>query len=431
MARVDSLAHDGRGVAHVDSKAVFIHGALPGEEVRFRYTRVQRRYDEGVVEQVLTPAVDRVEPRCTHFGVCGGCSLQHLARDAQILAKQQILLDALQRIGGVTPDEVLPPLLASGWGYRRKARLGVKHVPKKGKVLVGFRERGSSLVADLGQCPVLHPQVGERLGDLSELLSSLSIRDQVPQIEVSMGDEACVLAFRVLSEPNLEDRQRLTDFGLQQGFHIFLQPGGPETLIPLADLRTTLGYELPRFGLGLEFRPSDFTQVNSELNRLMVDQALGLLDPQPNEQVLDLFCGIGNFTLPLATRAARVTGVEGDVGLVERARTNAGRNGLGNVAFHAADLYKPLDAEPWIQERFDKALLDPPRSGAFEVLDRLPRLGIQRLVYVSCYPSTLARDASRLVSGLGYRILAAGVMDMFPHTGHVEAMVLFEKRRTN
>ena len=431
MARVDSLAHDGRGVAHVDSKAVFIHGALPGEEVRFRYTRVQRRYDEGVVEQVLTPAVDRVEPRCTHFGVCGGCSLQHLARDAQILAKQQTLLDALQRIGGVTPDEVLPPLLASGWGYRRKARLGVKHVPKKGKVLVGFRERGSSLVADLSQCPVLHPQVGERLGDLSELLSSLSIRDQVPQIEVSMGDEACVLAFRVLGEPNLEDRQRLTDFGLQQGFRIFLQPGGPETLIPLADLRTTLGYELPRFGLGLEFRPSDFTQVNSELNRLMVDQALGLLDPQPNEQVLDLFCGIGNFTLPLATRAARVTGVERDPGLVERARANADRNGLGNVAFHGADLYKPFDAEPWIQERFDKALLDPPRSGAFEVLDRLPRLGIQRLVYVSCYPSTLARDASRLVSGLGYRILAAGVMDMFPHTGHVEAMVLFEKRRTN
>jgi len=426
--RVESLSHDGRGVAHLNGKAVFIHGALPGEEVRFRYTRIQRRFDEGVVEEVLEPAAERVEPRCPHFGVCGGCSLQHLDSAAQLRAKQQVLIDALERIGGVRPGEILPPLLGPVWGYRRKARIGVKYVAKKGKVLVGFRERGSSFVADLSCCPILHPQVGERIADLGRLVDALSIRDQVPQIEVSMGDAACVLLFRVLAAPSAEDCQRLLNFGQAQGFHIYLQPAGPDSITPLPGQEIELSYRLPRFDLDLAFGPTDFTQVNTELNRLMVDRAVGLLDPQSDERVLDLFCGLGNFTLPLAKRSAWVTGVEGEGGLIDRARRNAARNGLNNLDFQVADLYKPLEGEPWIGERFDKALLDPPRSGAWEILPWLPGLGVRRLVYVSCYPSTLARDSGRLVGELGYRLVAAGVMDMFPHTGHVETLALFESK---
>lgn len=425
---VESFAHDGRGVAHLGGKAVFIQGALPGEVVRFRYTRVQRRYDEGEVEAVLRPSPDRVEPRCPHFGVCGGCSLQHLDPAAQVRAKEQVLADALERIGGVSPARWLPPLVAEVWGYRRKARLGVKYVAKKGRVLVGFRERGSAFVTDLGVCPILHPQVGERIAALAALVGSLSIRDQVPQIEVSMGDGPCVLLFRVLADPSAEDRQRLAAFGQEQRFHIYLQTGGPETVTPLPGQETLLRYALPELGLTLDFGPSDFTQVNSALNRLMVDQALALLDPPPEARALDLFCGLGNFTLPLGTRCARVLGVEGDAGLVARGRANATRNGLARVAFEVADLYQPLEGQTWLREPFDLALLDPPRSGAWEVLPWLPRLGVRRLVYVSCYPSTLARDSGRLVNDLGYRLEAAGVMDMFPHTGHLEAMALFERR---
>lgn len=430
-AQVESFAHDGRGVAHLGGKAVFIQGALPGEAVRFRYTRRQRRYDEGTIEAVLNPSSDRVEPRCPHFGVCGGCSLQHLDPGAQIRAKQQVLADALERIGGVRPAQWLPPLVADLWGYRRKARLGVKYVAKKGKVLVGFRERSSSFVTDLSCCPILHPQVGERIPALAALVGSLSIRDQVPQIEVSMGDKVCVLLFRVLAPPNAEDRQRLAAFGESEGFHIYLQSGGPETLVPLPEQETSLSYALPQFGLELTFDPCDFTQVNTALNRMMVARALDLLDPQPDTRTLDLFCGLGNFTLPLATRCAWVRGVEGDAGLVARGRANAVRNGLANVDFEVADLYQPQEAQLWIRDRFDQALLDPPRSGAWEVLPWLPRLGVRRLLYVSCYPSTLARDSARLVQALGYRLTAAGVMDMFPHTGHVESMAIFERMRSD
>lgn len=427
-AEVESFSHDGRGVAHLGGKAVFIQGALPGERVRFRYTRVQRRYDEGIVEAVRTPSPDRVEPRCPHFGVCGGCSLQHLDPVAQVRAKQQVLADALQRIGGVGPVEWMQPLVAEPWGYRRKARLGVKYVAKKGKVLVGFRERSSSFVTDLSCCPILHPGVGERIPALCALVESLSIRDQVPQIEVSMGDGACVLLFRVLAPPSAGDQQGLTAFGEEQGFHIYLQSGGPETILPLPGQETSLSYALPQFGLELIFGPSDFTQVNSALNRLMVERVLNLLDPAPEARALDLFCGLGNFTLPLATRCAWVTGVEGDGGLVERGRANAVRNRLINVGFEVADLYQPLEGQAWLRESFDLALIDPPRSGAWEVLPWLPRLGVRQLVYVSCYPSTLARDSGRLVSEHGYRMVKAGVIDMFPHTGHLEAMALFERR---
>lgn len=426
-ASIESLAQDGRGVAHIEGKTVFIHGALPDEKVLFTYERVQRRHDEGRVETVLQVSADRVEPRCTHFGVCGGCALQHLNSDSQIQGKEQALKDALQHIGKVEPEVYLQPLVAGHWGYRRKARLGVKHVPKKGKVLVGFRERGSSFVADLQRCEVLHPKVGERLDDLSQLIEGLSIKEKLPQIEVSMGDSVCALVFRVLETPSTDDLDRLRAFGETHGFVIYLQEGGPDTVRPLSETPTELYYTLPNLDLRLCFSPLDFTQVNLELNHMMLERALDMLDPQPDERILDLFCGIGNFTLPLAVRAGQVTGVEGDAGLVARARQNAAANRLDNTRFYTANLYEELDNEPWLMDQFDKVLLDPPRSGAMEVLPLLPKLGARRLLYISCYPLTLARDAGILVNDYGYRMLSAGVMDMFPHTGHMESIALFER----
>ena len=430
-AVIDSLSHDGRGVSHIDGKAVFVHGALPGERVRFRVTRRQRRYDEGAVTEVLEPSPQRVLPRCPHFGVCGGCALQHLEAGAQMTLKQQVLADALQRIGHVEPARWLPSLSDTSWGYRRKARLGVRWVPKKGRVLVGFRERGSTFIADLTRCEVLTPTVGERLTDLARLIEGLSIRERLPQIEVAQGDGPVVLVLRVLDPPSAADLGLLTAFAEETGFHLYLQEGGPETVRPLPGEGVDLHFSLPRHNVRIGFEPTDFTQVNLDLNRRMVDQALELLDPQPDERVLDLFCGLGNFTLPIARHARAVTGVEGETGLVERARRNAERNAIGNVRFEQADLYAEPEPNPtlsdWRRESFDKALLDPPRSGAMPALDRIAAAGVRRLVYVSCYPSTLARDAERLVNGLGFRLSAAGAMDMFPHTAHVEAMAVFER----
>ncbi len=427
-ASIESLTHEAKGVAHLEGKATFIHGSLPGERVRFLYTGRWRKHDEGRVVEVLEPAPERVEPRCDQFGICGGCSLQHQAHEAQIHSKQQAMLDALKHIGKVEPAEVLPPLLGdSPWGYRRKARLGVRHVPKKGGTLVGFRERGSSRVADIHCCHVLHPRVGELLPELRTLIDALSMPTQVPQIEMAMGDETCVLIFRLLEPPTEQDLRLLADFGPRHQVAIYLQEGGPDTVRPLDAVGAELTYELPEFDLKLHFLPSDFTQVNSDINRRMIHRAVEMLQLSPQDQVLDLFCGLGNFTLPLARQAGRVTGVEGDAGLVARARENAERNGLTNVDFYTANLYEELTQEPWLNQRFNKALLDPPRSGAQEVLPQLPKLGVERLVYVSCYPGTLARDAGLLVHEHGYRLLSAGVMDMFPHTAHVESIALFEK----
>lgn len=452
-AEIESLAHDGRGIARVEGKTVFVHGALAAERVRFRLTRRLRRHDEAVVTEVLEPSPQRIEPRCTHFGVCGGCALQHMDPLAQIENKQAILADVLQRIGGLAPARWLPPLAADQteghWGYRRKARLGVRWVPKKGRVLVGFRERGSSFIADVQRCEVLHPAVGARLEDLARLIEGLSIRERLPQIEVAQGDGPVVLVFRVLDPPSAADCDRLLSFAAETGFHVYLQEGGVETVRPLPGQGIELSYSLPGQGLTLAFEPTDFTQVNLELNRKMIEQALALLDPQPDEQLLDLFCGLGNFTLPLARHARDVVGVEGDAGLVARAEANAVRNGIENARFYLADLYaqaqpqgsaqrgtragaqsagQVLAPAPWFDQPFDKALLDPPRSGALEVLDGLAGSGVRRILYVSCYPATLARDAAKLVGELGFRLEAAGAMDMFPHTAHLEAMALFERR---
>ena len=452
-AEIESLAHDGRGVARVEGKTVFVHGALAGERVLMRLTRRLRRHDEAVVAEVLEPAAQRVAPRCAHFGFCGGCALQHMEPAAQIESKQVILADVLQRLGGLSPERWLAPLAGAHWGYRRKARLGVRWVAKKGRVLVGFRERGSGFIADVARCEVLHPAVGERLEALARLIEGLSIRERLPQIEVAQGDGPVVLVLRVLDPPSAADIDRLLAFAAETGFHLYLQEGGVETLRPLPGQAVELSYTLPAEDVTIGFEPTDFTQVNLDLNRRMVAQALALLDPQPHERVLDLFCGLGNFTLPIARHAGSAVGVEGDPGLVGRATANAARNGIANAVFHAADLYaesgsgagggdgaaagpsaaadgraRPHGEDaPWYGARFDKALLDPPRSGALEVLGGLAGTGVRRIVYVSCYPATLARDAAALAGEHGFRLAAAGAMDMFPHTAHLEAMALFER----
>jgi 23S rRNA (uracil1939-C5)-methyltransferase len=428
-AAIESLTHDAKGVAHIEGKATFIHGSLPGERVRFLYSGRWRKYDEGRVVEVLEASSQRVEPRCRQFGVCGGCSLQHQQVSAQVASKQQSMLESLKHIGRIVPEQILPPLVGqSAWGYRRKARLGVRYVAKKGGTLIGFRERGSSFITDIDCCPILHPRVGELLPELSQLIDQLSVRDQIPQIEMAMGDELCVLIFRLLAAPDQQDLDLLERFAPLHEIEIYLQEGGPESVRPLRGDGVILSYDLPAFDLTLTFQPNDFTQVNSDINRQMIQQAIDLLAVSPEDRVLDLFCGLGNFTLPLACKAAEVTGVEGDAGLVARARENALRNGLSNTSFYTANLYEPLVNEPWLQHGFNKVLLDPPRSGAQEILHLLPKLGGERIVYVSCYPGTLARDAGILVEQHNYRLLSAGVMDMFPHTAHVESIALLEKR---
>jgi len=427
-AQIESLTHDGRGVARVEEKAVFVDGALPGEQVTFTYTDTHRRYDEGQVQEVLVRSPDRVEPRCAHFGVCGGCSMQHLDPAAQIRHKQQVLLDNLRHMGQVEPDEVLAPLTGPHWGYRRKARLGAKYVLKKERLLVGFRERRSAFLADLRRCEVLHPSVGERLEELAGLIAGLAAYDRIAQIEVAVDDTRTALVFRNLVELDAADRERLRRFAEESGCAVLLQPGGPDSVQPLWPEQIDLHYRLDEFDVELHFLPTDFTQVNIDINRRMVSRAVELLDLQPHERVLDLFCGLGNFTLPIARRAAAVVGVEGAPELVARARENAERNGIGNVEFHAADLTADLAQAPWWGGGFDKVLLDPPRSGAEETLAHVAGLGVRRLVYVSCNPATLARDAGILVNGHGYRLEKVGVMDMFPHTAHVESIGLFIRR---
>ncbi|HYQ72133.1 MAG TPA: 23S rRNA (uracil(1939)-C(5))-methyltransferase RlmD, partial [Gammaproteobacteria bacterium] len=358
-------------------------------------------------------------------GVCGGCSLQHLEAGAQIRAKQQVLLDNLQHIGGVLPETVLAPLTGPVWGYRGKARLGVKDVIKKGRVLVGFRERRASYIADLSRCEVMHPSVGEHIGELARLIASLDARARIAQIEVAVSEAATALVFRHLDPLGEADLARLRDYAQASGLHIYLQGGGPGTVRPLEPADSVLSYHLPDQQVEIRFLPHDFTQVNTAINRQMIARVLQLLEPGTDDRVLDLFCGLGNFTLPLARLAGSVTGVEGEAGLVSRASDNAARNGLENVFFHVADLATDQRDSDWAGGNYNKVLLDPPRSGAAEVIDTVGNIAPERIVYVSCHPGSLARDAGRLVNDKGYRLQAAGVMDMFPHTAHVESIALF------
>ena len=460
-AHIESLNYDGCGVAHVNGKVTFIEDALPGETVRLRYLNRRRNFDSGKLVEILSPSPDRVAPACAHFGTCGGCSLQHLRPEAQIRAKQQVLAGQLEHIGKVSPESWLAPLTGPAWGYRRRARLGVRQVPGKDGVLVGFREKRKSFLANLNECPVLEPKLASLLPALRALIAQLSCPHRIPQIEAVAGDNATALVIRHLLPLTDADRERLRafadgiddcmdaggratpgavaearaagqgwpgcGFGEQHDLQIHLQGGGPDSIVPLwPEIPTPLYYHLPEYNVTLHFRPTDFIQVNGALNQRLVHQALTLLDLKPEDRVLDLFCGLGNFTLPLARHAQRVLGIEADAQLIAGARRNAKFNNIGNAEFRQADLYADTAPEaPWNGFGFNKLLLDPPRNGAIEAIKRLPQDDVERIVYVSCYPATLARDAEYLVHVLGFRLAAASVMDMFPHTSHVESMALF------
>ncbi len=425
------LSHDGRGVARREGeggKVTFITGALPGEVVSAEPTARNRHFDEARTLEVLQPSPQRVTPRCPHFGVCAGCVLQHLEESQQIVAKQRVLTDNLTRIGHVTPGTVLPPLVGDSWGYRRKGRFSVRRVEKKDKTLVGFRELDPRFVADLSQCLTVIPEIGSKVGAMAAFIETLDGKRDIPQIEFIAGDEAIMLTIRHMQPLTDADRAAWTAFGQEHGFAISLQPGGVESVQPLWPAEVPLSFKLAPWDVELAFRPLDFIQVNASLNVKMIALALELLEAGPDERVLDLFCGLGNFTLPLARTVRDVVGVEGDAGLVARARENAERNGLANAQFHAADLTQDQRNAPWMRQGFDKLLLDPPRSGAIEVLQQLPLKQFKRIVYVSCHPGSLARDAGYLVNEQGFTLVSAGAMDMFPHTAHVESIAVFEKR---
>ncbi|MBC8520006.1 MAG: 23S rRNA (uracil(1939)-C(5))-methyltransferase RlmD [Gammaproteobacteria bacterium] len=426
QATIESLAHDGKGITHTDGKVVFIPGTLPGEEVRYRLTGRRRSFDSGTLLEVLTSSPDRVEPPCPHFYGCGGCSLQQMEPGAQINFKQQTLLDNFSRLGKVAPESVLSPLTGPSHGYRRKARLGVRYVPKKGGALVGFREKQSGYLTVMDSCSVLVPEVGERIGDLRELITSMDGCNKIAQIEVACDDSQSLLVFRNLEQLSEADLSRLDKFGKEHDLNIYLQPKGPDSVTPLnRDHEVELSYHLNSFDLDYSFLPTDFTQVNSAINQEMVPLAIEMLQLTDQDEVLDLFCGLGNFTLPIAKTAGHVVGVEGDEALVQRARENAERNNIENAEFFAVDLQDEETGGIWLNDRYNKVLLDPPRSGALEIVQKMGHIQPERIVYVSCNPATLARDADELVNNQGYRLVSAGVMDMFPHTAHVESIALF------
>jgi 23S rRNA (uracil1939-C5)-methyltransferase len=421
---IDALDAAGRGVARNAGKVVFVEGALAGELVEARLLESKSKFDRARVVEVLRPSSSRREPLCPHFGVCGGCATQHVDARTQVAAKQRWLEDNLARIGKVTPGAMLAPIHGAEWGYRHRARLSVRYVEGKGGALVGFRERKSTYVADMQSCAVLPPAISGLLLPLRALIGQLSIRDRVPQIEVAVGEEAVALVFRHLLPLTDADCAALRDFADTHRVQAWLQPEGPDSARPFHPAAPAeLFYALPESGLRLYFKPADFTQVNPAVNRLLVARALHLLDPRPGERVADLFCGIGNFSLPIAARGAQVIGFEGSTPLVERARANAAANGLV-AQFEVADLFRPnLDH----YGRFDKYLLDPPREGAASLVHALPEAWPKRIVYVSCDPATLARDAEVLVHLKGFALTAAGVVNMFPHTAHVESIALFER----
>ncbi|MDR2214466.1 MAG: 23S rRNA (uracil(1939)-C(5))-methyltransferase RlmD [Nevskiaceae bacterium] len=437
QGRVEALNHDGWGVIR-SGKVVFVAGALPGEDIEYRIRRRQRGHDEGELLRVISPSPERVQPRCAHFGQCGGCALQHLSSDSQLRIKDDMLRETLRRVGKVEPQHWLPPLAGDPWGYRRRARLGARYVFAKGRSLVGFRERLSSHVAALNRCEVLTPGVGAMLAELSALVTSLSIPERIPQVEVAVGDAATVLVLRILSPITAEDRAKLAAFGEQHRVHWLLQPGGPDSLESLDGPAPQLYYDLPSADVRLNFEPADFIQVNGDMNRRLVDRVIELLDIGARDAVLDLYCGLGNFTLPIARRAAQAFGIEGEAGLVARAAANAVFNGIGNARFAAADLSGPEAAQRCVtlarqqRESWSQVLLDPPRVGAADVLQAVAQLAPRRVVYVSCNPASLARDLGILVTAHGFTLREAGIVDMFPHTSHVESVAVLdgpEKRK--
>lgn len=430
IGRIESLDHEARGVTRLDGKTVFVDGALPGELVEYSSYHKKFSFELAHLVKVLSPSPSRVTAKCQHFGVCGGCAMQHMEPSAQVAAKQRVLEDSLWHIGRVLPEHILPPIQGTPWGYRHRARLGIRKMAKKGGVLVGFHERKSSYIAAMQSCAVLPPPVSELLLPMRALFGALSISDRLPQIEVAVGAHCTALILRILAALNANDEQLLRDFADRHGVVFYLQPKGPDTVYRFYPVDgPQLSYTLPEFGLELEFRPTEFTQVNHAVNRTMVRRAIRLLDPQPGERIADMFCGLGNFTLPIARSGANVVGVEGSEALVRRGRESAAANGLAqHVEFGVANLFLCTPESLMTLGHFDKMLIDPPREGAIELINSLPQQGgPRRIVYVSCNPATLARDAAVLVGALGYRFVAAGAINMFPHTAHVESIAVFEK----
>jgi len=428
-ATIGAVTHDGRGIAVTGGKKVFVAGALEGETVRFMRRKIRRNFDEAELLEVVSPSAERIPARCAAFDRCGGCSLQHVSPEMQREIKSRTLRDNLERIGRVEPGRWLEVLTGPVWNYRRRARLAVKDVRAKGRTLVGFRERHAPFITDMSRCEVLARPVDGMIDDLSELIGGLSIRARLPQIEVAIADNDVALVFRVLDRPKPEDERALIDFGKARDLRIYLQRGGLDSveLLHPADGAEDLWYALPEFDLRIVFEPTDFIQVNAEINRRMVHFAVERLEVGTDQRVLDLFCGIGNFSLPLARRASVVLGVEGEQHLVARAEENARRNGISNAEFRVADLARIDGTEQWVRSGWDRMLLDPARSGAAEVVTRMHLFGPQRIVYVSCHPGTLGRDAGTLVHDQGYRLDAAGIIDMFPHTAHVESIAVFSR----
>jgi 23S rRNA (uracil1939-C5)-methyltransferase len=430
VVAVESIDQEGRGIAHNDGKVIFIEGAITGERVTYASYRKKPSFENAQVVEIRKPSFMRVQPKCIHFGMCGGCSMQHLEVTAQVAVKQRILEDNLERIGKVEPQSILPPIHGMPWGYRQRARLSVRRVEKKGKTLVGFHEKRSSFVADLTLCEILSPKISALIPLLSRLVDGLSIRERLPQIEVACGDKVDVLVLRIMEPLNAQDEAALRDFADRHAIQFWLQPKGPDTCYPFHPREApALTYSLPEFGIEMPFAPTEFTQVNHQLNRVMVHRALRLLDPQPGERIADFFCGLGNFTLPIARSGARVLGIEGSEALVRRAGQNAAHNGLSEkVEFRASNLFE-MDEEGLRKlGAFDRWLIDPPRDGAVELVKAItPEIAPKRIVYVSCNPATLARDAAMLVQVHGYVLKAAGVMNMFPQTSHVESLAVFTK----
>jgi len=432
VAKIASLDQEGRGIARIDGKAVFVEGALPGEVVTITTQKRKPTFDLARADAVLKANAARVEPRCPHFGVCGGCSQQHFDAAAQVAAKQRTLEDALWRLGRVRPALLMPPIHGPSWEYRHRARLSARYVVKKGGMLIGFHERKSSYVADMTSCSVLPRRISDLLPKLRALIGGLTVRDRLPQIELAVGDgekAAHVLVLRILDPLAPEDESALLAFADAHGVQFFLQPGGPGTAAPLRPNEPALAYALPEFDLEFPFSPTEFTQVNPAINRVLVRRAIGLIDPRPGERIADFFCGIGNFTLPLARRCGTAVGIEGSASLVDRATQNAGFNGLaGKATFQVANLFAATPESFEALGPLDKILVDPPREGAIALVKALPGDGApERIVYVSCNPATLARDASVLVHDHGYDLAAVGVVNMFPHTSHVESIALFAR----
>ncbi len=433
-AIIESLDQEGRGVAHIDGKAVFVEGALPGERVTIEIFKRRPTYELARVVAIDDASASRVTPRCPHFGVCGGCTLQHADGALQVAAKQRVLEEALARIGRVRAQTLLAPVRGPQWSYRWRARLSVRNVAKKGGVLVGFHEKKSSFVAEMRECHVVPPKISSLLLPLRELIGALSLRDRLPQIEVAVGERGgstvYVLVLRILAAPSTDDKAKLRAFADDHAVEIWLQTGGPQTIVPFHPRESSLTYTVPEFGITMPFGPAEFTQVNPLINRILVRRAMAMLQPAAGEHIADFFCGLGNFTLPIARAGASVVGIEGSAAMVTRARENAAFNGLAaTTRFEVANLFAATATSIGALPLFGKALIDPPREGAIELVKSLPAAddtnGLSRIVYVSCNPATLARDASVLVHERGYTLRSAGVVNMFPHTAHVESIALF------